>query len=218
MVSTSKPEANVETKRMSWAVAAMILGLAWTLPAGAQSERGGRACKAEIEVSLDERINACTALIQSGRLTGETLAEVFNNRGGAHYYKSEFDRALSDYEQAIKLNPRSPSAFNNRCWTSAVVGNLAQAVEDCTESLRLEPNVANTHENRGFAYLKLSDFDRALADYEIALKLDPNRADNHYGRGLARLKKGDKAGEADIAKAKQMSPHIADEFASYGIK
>jgi tetratricopeptide (TPR) repeat protein len=202
---------------MSWAVAAMIVGFAWPPPAVAQSERDVARCKGE-GVTLDERINACTALIQSGRLLGETLAEIFNNRGGAHYYKSEFDRALSDYEQAIKLNPRYPSAFNNRCWTSAVVGKLAQAVEDCSESLRLEPNVANTHENRGFAYLKLSDFDRALADYEIALKLDPNRADNHYGRGLARLKRGDKGGEADIAKAKQMNPHIADEFASYGIK
>ena len=187
------------------------------MPAAAQSERDIRACKGE-GVTLDERVNACTALIQSGRLMGETLAEVFNNRGGAHYYKSEFPRALSDYEQAIKLNPKMASAFNNRCWTSAVVGNLAQAVEDCTESLRLEPEVANTHENRGFAYLKLSDFDRALADYEIALKLAPNRADNHYGRGLARLKRGDKGGEADIANAKEMSPHIADEFASYGIK
>jgi tetratricopeptide (TPR) repeat protein len=204
------------SKRVS-GVAAVMLSLACAVPASAQSDRDMARCNGE-GVTLDERIKVCTTLIQSGRLTGETLAEVFNNRGGAHYYKSEFDRALSDYEQAIKLNPRSPSAFNNRCWTSAVVGKLAQAVEDCTESLRLEPNVANTHENRAFAFLRLSDFDRALADYEIALKLDPNRADNHYGRGLARLKRGDKGGEADIAKAKQMSPHIADEFASYGIK
>jgi tetratricopeptide (TPR) repeat protein len=195
----------------------MLLGV-WAMPAAGQDEQVARTCKGEGDVTLDQRIGACTTLITAGGLTAEALADAFNKRGGAHYYKSEYDRALADYEQAIKLNPQSPSAFNNRCWTSAVVGRLQQAVEDCTESLRLEPNVANTHENRGFAYLKLSDFDRALADYEIALRLDPNRADNHYGRGLARLKKGDSGGDADIAKAKSMSPHIAEEFASYGIK
>jgi tetratricopeptide (TPR) repeat protein len=199
-------------------LAALTLGsLIWTVPAAAQ-DPSVRACKGEGDVTLDQRIAACTALIGSGSRTAEVLADAFNNRGGAHYYKGEFDRALTDYEQAIKLNPKSPSAFNNRCWTSAVVGRLQQAIEDCTESLRLEPDVANTHENRGFAYLKLSDFDRALADYEIALRLDPNRADNHYGRGLARLKKGDAGGEADVAKAKAISPHIAEEFANYGIK
>jgi tetratricopeptide (TPR) repeat protein len=198
---------------------AVVAGLwaALAIPAAAQ-DPNARACRGEGDVTLDQRITACTALIGSRTLSAEALADAFNNRGGAHYYKSEYDRALTDYEQAIKLNPNSPSAFNNRCWTGAVVGRLQQAVDDCTESLRLEPNIANTHENRGFAFLKMGDFDRALADYEIALRLDPNRADNHYGRGIARLKKGDRGGEADVAKAKAISPHIAEEFASYGIK
>jgi tetratricopeptide (TPR) repeat protein len=203
--------------RISVAAVAALWAALWAISAAAQ-DSNARACKGEGDVTLDQRITACTALISAGNLAGEVLADAFNNRGGAHYYKSEFNRALSDYGQAIKLNPKSPSAFNNRCWTSAVTGRLQQAVDDCTESLRLEPNVANTHENRGFAFLKMGQFDRALADYEIALRLDPNRADNHYGRGLARLKKGDPGGEADVAKAKAMSPHIAEEFASYGIK
>jgi tetratricopeptide (TPR) repeat protein len=196
------------------ALAALLLAT----PSAAQGDPRARACAGEGGVSLDQRISACTAIIESGRETGQNLAFAFNKRGGAHYYKELYDRALADYDRALQLSPQYADALNNRCWTGAVVGRLQQAVDDCSASLRLEPNVANTHENRGFAYLKMGDFDRALADYEIALRLDPNRADNLYGRGFARMKKGDTGGNADIAAAKAISPKIAEEFAHYGIR
>ena len=53
----------------------------------------------------DIRIAGCTAVIQSGKETHEALAVAFYNRGNAFKAKGEYDRAIQDYGQAIRLNP-----------------------------------------------------------------------------------------------------------------
>jgi tetratricopeptide (TPR) repeat protein len=192
-------------------------GLVWTTPALALS-RLEIACAGSAGATIEQRIAACTRIIRRAWRTPHDRAVAFNNRGGAFYYKGEIERAIADYEQAIKLDPFYAHAYNNRCWSGAVLGRTEQAAADCSKVLKLY-NVANTFENRGFIYLKRGEFDAAIADYEAGLRLDPpNKADFLYGRGLAKEKKGDASGTADIAAAKAINPHIAEEFAKYGVK
>src|SRR5580700_9749216 len=54
---------------------------------------------------LDLVIGACTAIIQSGQETTKGLAAAFTNRGYAYRNKREYDRAIQDLDQAIKLDP-----------------------------------------------------------------------------------------------------------------
>jgi tetratricopeptide (TPR) repeat protein len=56
-------------------------------------------------VALDLRISGCTTVIQSGRENPKGLANAFNSRGNAYWAKKEYDPAIADYDQAIKLNP-----------------------------------------------------------------------------------------------------------------
>ncbi len=143
----------------------------------------------------------------------------FNNRGIAYGRKGDNARAIVDYNEAIRLDPKNAGAFNNRCFARAVIGReLQQALDDCSESLRLNPNNANTLDSRGFAFLKLGRIDAALADYEASLSGSPTNARALYGRGLIKLKKGDGAeGDADIAAAKAVQADIAEEFAREGV-
>ena len=57
----------------------------------------------------------------------------FNNRGVLHRLKNQPDRALLDYDQAIRIDPRPAGALNNRCALRAIVGQLQAAVADCDE-------------------------------------------------------------------------------------
>jgi tetratricopeptide (TPR) repeat protein len=173
----------------------------------------------------DLAISACSELIQSGGLSKQALATAFYNRG--YWYavrKKEFDRAdwnmaLEDFTQSIRLDPTKPSTFNNRCEARAKLGLLQAALSDCNESLRLRPNDPDTLDNRGFTYLRLSDLDRAIADYNAALKLNPKISASLYGRGVAKLKKGNNAdGNADIDAAKAIKADIAEEYAQFGVK
>ena len=168
--------------------------------------------------SLDLVINACTAIIQSGQEATKGLASAFANRGYAYRDKREYDRAIEDYDQAIRLDPNAATAFTGRCIARAIVNRLQEAVADCNESLRLRPGNGDALRNRGVVYLRLGELDSALADNDAALQANPKDTAALYGRGIAKRLKGDTAGaDADIAAAKQISPDIAEDFERYGV-
>ena len=41
------------------------------------------------------------------------------NRRLASGHKGDYDRAIKDYSQALRLNPRDANAFNSRGWAYA---------------------------------------------------------------------------------------------------
>ena len=65
-------------------------------------------------------ISGCTAVIESGKFTGNNLATIFNDRGNAYQIKREFDRAIADYDQAIRLAPDDPGAYFNHAHAKAI--------------------------------------------------------------------------------------------------
>jgi regulator of sirC expression with transglutaminase-like and TPR domain len=140
-------------------------------------------------------------------------------RRGQLYAKNEdFPRSLSDFDAAIKLNPRDAEALNNRCWVRAMLGELEAALRDCDEALQLRPDFVDSLDSRGFVKLKIGQPQRAIADYDAALQLSARKASSLYGRGVAKLRIGETSGNTDIADAKAIDSHIADEFARYGVR
>ena len=67
--------------------------------------------------------------------------------------------------------------------------------------------------NRALAYAAKAEYDHALADFDVVMRFDAKNALALYARGLTLLKKGDaEAGNAAIAAAKAINPHIAEQF------
>ena len=119
----------------------------------------------------------------------------------------DFDRALADYSEAIRLVPTNAQAFFGRGVAYAKKGDLDGAITNYTEVIRLEPRNALALANRGNDYFKKRDFDRAVADFNEANQLEPNKfAWAYCNRGLAKLKKNDSSGNADIEKARALDP------------
>jgi tetratricopeptide (TPR) repeat protein len=52
-------------------------------------------------------IAARTRRITSGHLPSSNLAIVFYNRGNAWNSKGDYDRAIADYNEAIRLTPQN---------------------------------------------------------------------------------------------------------------
>lgn len=155
------------------------------------------------------RIIGCSALINSGQETPETLAIAYLNRGNALADNGQFDVALLDYDQAIKNNPLSAEAFYRRGIANEQQGQFDRAIADYDNTLKLDPKNAKAFANRGYAHSHKKEFDGAIEDYTQAIKLDPDDAVAYYVRGLSKQKKGDKSGsKADIAKAKQLDPKV----------
>jgi tetratricopeptide (TPR) repeat protein len=81
------------------------------------------------------------------------------------------ERAIQDYDQAIRLNPKNAAAFRNRGILYTKTRQYDRAIGDFDEAIRLDPNFAVTFQNRGYALRFVGQYDRAIADYQRALTL-----------------------------------------------
>jgi tetratricopeptide (TPR) repeat protein len=168
--------------------------------------------------SPDFPIQGCTAVIETGRQVLERLAAAFNNRGVAYRVKGEYDKAIADFNEAIKLRPEFANAFNNRGVAYRNVGDLGRAVADYDQAIRLKPDYTAAFYNRGIALNQRGEYERAVVDFTSVLRVDPNNATVLYRRGAAYLSEGDVvAGNADIAAAKASNSHIEEEMARTGL-
>ena len=138
----------------------------------------------------DIRIVACTRNIQSGRFTGQNLAVAFTNRGLAYKSKGQWDRAIADFSEAIRLKPDFVTAFNNRGNIYYGKRQYDRAIMDYDAAIRLKPDLAEAFSNRGNVYRKKGQFDRAIEDYDKAIHLKPEDGRMFANRGLAYEKKG----------------------------
>lgn len=144
--------------------------------------------------------------------------ETYVRRSHVYQRKRDYERAMQDLDQALKLDPRNIFALSNHCYVQALAGAFDKALAYCNEALRIRPDDFSILNNRGFIYLKMGSLEDAIAAYDAALRVDRKMAFSLYGRGTARRLKGDTAGgDADIAAAKAIRPSVADEMARVGI-
>jgi tetratricopeptide (TPR) repeat protein len=195
-------------------LAAALLLLAAPSAAFADPADDWKVCAA---TDADRAIVACTALI-GGNLTAIDLADAFYNRGNAYYAKGAYDRAIVDYDSAIRSNPNYAAAFNNRGNAYNNKGDANRAIADYDAAIRLNPNDADSLYNRGNAYYAKGDPDRAIVDYEAAIRLNPNYAFAFVGRGNIYDDEGqhDRA-IADYDAAIRLDPNLASAFYNRGV-
>jgi tetratricopeptide (TPR) repeat protein len=121
----------------------------------------------------DVAIPACTSLIESGRVDVAALPRVLAQRAEAFARKFDYDRAIKDYNHAIKLRPEFWIAFDGRGLAHANRLNFELAIKDYDQSIKLRPDNARAFYHRGMAKFGLCDLDGADADIAKARELDP---------------------------------------------
>jgi tetratricopeptide (TPR) repeat protein len=100
----------------------------WRCQHSLKQRRLGALCLGQDLSSPDLPIQGCTAVIQTGRKLLDRLATAYNNRGVAYRLKAEYDRAIEDFDEAIKLRPNFANAFNNRAVAYRNNGDLDHAL------------------------------------------------------------------------------------------
>ena len=169
---------------------AILFLAAWTQISLADFSQNIRRCDSD-DTHPDIRIAACTRNIQSGRFTGGNLAIAFTNRGLAYKRKGQWDQAIADYSEAIRLKSDDAQVFNNRGNAHFHKGQLERAIKDYDDAIRLKPDLAVAFSNRGNVYRKKGQFDRAIEEYDKAIRIEPGNAQVFADRGLAYEKKGE---------------------------
>jgi len=166
-------------------IMAVALTAALSTAAGAESADDRRLCLAREGVSADQKLTACTALIESRRETPQGLVAAFNNRGIAYHNKKDYDRAIADYSQMLRIESGNAAAFNNRGLSHQAKSLSDLAMQDYDQAIRLNPKYALAFVNRAVVHRIKSRFDDAIRDSSQAIAFNPNLFSAYFGRALA---------------------------------
>src|SRR5215469_8549694 len=108
----------------------------------AQQSDERRRCFAGEGVTPQQTLESCTLLIEAGGQPPQTRVGAFNSRGNIYLSQRNYDRAIDDYNEAIRLDPKYAIGFNNRGLAYQRKGQIDRAIEDYDEAIRLNPAYA----------------------------------------------------------------------------
>ncbi|VDL86128.1 unnamed protein product [Nippostrongylus brasiliensis] len=109
-------------------------------------------------------------------LTEAEIAEAnkLKEEGNDLMKSSQFDAAVSKYNEAIKLN-RDPVYFCNRAAAYCRLEQYDLAIQDCRTALALDPKYSKAYGRMGLALSCQNRYEQAVEAYKKALELDPNQ-------------------------------------------
>jgi tetratricopeptide (TPR) repeat protein len=113
------------------------------------------------------------------------------NRAIAASEQGDWDKAIAEYGEAIRVNPHSSEAFFHRAINYGRKRDWPNAIADCTEVVRINPRHLRAWHWRGILFRIVKDYAKALADFDRALELKPQYPRAWYDRGLTFHFKGD---------------------------
>ena len=167
---------------------------------------------------------------------------VYYNQGNTYYQMGDYEGAIENYNQALRLNPKDAQAYLNRGSARIEVAQHSgdpdrvykAAIEDFNQSLQLKPNQGEAYIGRGMVRYEIAqysknpdrDYQQAINDFNQALRLSPQAAKAYVKRGIVQYKlaqyKGDlstgyKAAIQDFNKALSLNSQEAEAYLKRGI-
>jgi tetratricopeptide (TPR) repeat protein len=189
------------TMRAHPLVVAALTGALLTAPGHAELSQSWPICKGDdLDAGPEQRIEKCTAIIESPQETRDRRAGAYFYRALAWRVVGNLQRAITDLTEAIALNPRYDSAYGWRGRLLVDIGEYDRAVANDTEALKVFPDNDGYIGSRGYAHFYRADFPASAADLYRAIQLIPystlndDRAPMLY---LARARAG-QDGTADL--------------------
>jgi lipoprotein NlpI len=189
--------------RLTLLIAFLAGDVSWT-----QANEAVEKCAAEAERNdFNLSIDFCTVAIQSGQLSDQELAIIFNNRAFAYYNKRDYQQAIRDYDRAISLQPHYALALTRRGAALLEKRQYEQALADYEAATQLDAKSVSDR-SKGFLFFFLGRMTQSAETFENYLKSEPDDIGVILFRYLVEAKIGNALAaarelEADSAKLKE---------------
>jgi serine/threonine-protein kinase len=147
-------------------------------------------CDIGVAAPIDEMPKA-KAAAQRAVDADPNLAESYTSRA---FVKLSYDwdwlGAESDFQQALKLNPKYPTAHQWYASYLMQMGKFARAKAELEEAHNLDPLSPIISSNTGLYSYYEHNYDDAIAKYKLTLQSDPDFWVARHYLGLAYVQKG----------------------------
>ena len=160
-------------------------------------------------------IQACSESLDHDILPINQRAFLFANRAQAYFALGYKQRALDDYDAAVKSARLLPAneqflVFASRANAYFALGDKQRALDDYAAAIKSAPRNAALYYNQGVVFLAQASYEAALQDFDTALKLDSKFVPALRQRARLYATKGNLTGAlADYSEAIRLQPKAA---------
>lgn len=121
--------------------------------------------------------------------------------GWVFYEKKMFEEAISQFSEAIQLDPRLVEAYLGLGLTYNAMGLFDEAIHIYRKCLALQPEYPDLHCRLGQVYFKKDLISEAIMEFQKAIELNPRYEEAYYYLGVTYLEqmiRGKKTGEKSL--------------------
>jgi tetratricopeptide (TPR) repeat protein len=112
----------------------------------------------------------------------------------------QFDVAVADFTQALRISPKLVIAYEHRGAVYEQLEQFDHAVDDYAHAIAIAPHNPVFYVRRGTAYNNLRQYDNAIRDFTEAIRLQPSTPNAYRLRAIAEQATGNTAAaQADRA-------------------
>lgn len=170
--------------------ALLLLSLALlVLPQPAFADKDDDECyQATLGDKGDRAIEVCGRILARGKVKDRDLARTLNNRGLGYVANKDLDKAMADFDAAVRADPTYPFAFDNRGDVWRMRGQFDRAIVEYNEAIRRDPNFISAYVNRGMAFAQMGNKRSAKADFDAVLATPgSNRPIDKWAKEMAQI-------------------------------
>ena len=120
-----------------------------------------------------------TTAIEKDLKHGLVRPDQYVFRGAIYFSQDEYQHAIADFTEAIKINPRRVDAISNRGELRRSMGDLDGSLADFTRVIELEPKAGAPYCQRGLVWLLKEKDPEAQNDFRRCSELDPKKREEY---------------------------------------
>ena len=114
------------------------------------------------------------------------LSNLYRERAAVYHYTYNFEAAINDYSEAIRLDSTSGSSYYWRGRVNYDHLQYSEAIVDFDEAIRLNFNNESSYYWHGMANYGLGQYSEAVVDFNQTISINSNNEHSYYWRGVAK--------------------------------
>ena len=145
-----------------------------------------------VELLQDKKYQKAIPLLDQTLASNPRNTNAYCDRARAYIELKQYDKALSDVTESIKLSTSNNSNSNSNKTAFAIRANVYQklgkyqrAIDDLTKSIKIDPQDAMAYNNRAWSEEAAGQLQQSLSDCNESIKLKNDLATTYDTRAVA---------------------------------